>query len=354
VSILSLKKGAWWRPNHRAFTLIELLVVIAIIAVLIGLLLPAVQKVREAANRMSCSNNLKQIGLAMHSYHDTNGILAPGGLMGQDSNGNDNWGDDRGTMWVQVLPYIEQDTTYKLITSNYGNINLNPRDQSSINPIGKAITAKNNNTGAAGAALNAVRVKAYRCPSDGSMTEDQVFNYAGSMGPQCNPGGCGADPFYTWCQPAASLNMGYSWSPDAGNTRNASDVRGCFNRLGAKIKLASINDGTSNTLMVGEILADKHDHVSGWNSWMHFNGGSSHVSTIVPINYKIKYNDGTCNNPLENARNWNVGWGFRSGHTGGSQFAFADGSVRFLPESIDMRTYQLLGARSDGIPVTLP
>jgi prepilin-type processing-associated H-X9-DG protein len=106
--------------------------------------------------------------------------------------------------------------------------------------------------------------------------------------------------------------------------------------------------------MVGEILADKHDHVSGWNSWMHFNGGSSHVSTIVPINYKIKYNDGTCNNPLENARNWNVGWGFRSGHTGGSQFAFGDGSVRFLPESIDMRTYQLLGCRNDGQPVTIP
>jgi len=354
MPILSMNKGAWWRPNHRAFTLIELLVVIAIIAVLIGLLLLAVQKVREAANRMSCSNNLKQIGLAIHSYHDTNGTLPPGGLMGQDANGGDDWGDDRGSMWVQILPYIEQDTAFKLITSNYGNININPRDQSSKNPIGKAITAKNNNTGAAGSQLNALRVKGYRCASDGSMTEDQVFNYVGSMGPQCMEGGCGANPNQQWCQPAASLNTGYSWSPDHGNTRNANDLRGCFNRLGCKIKLASINDGTSNTIMVGEILADKHDHVSGWNSWMHFNGGVAHASTVIPINWKIKYNDGTCNNPLENARNWNVGWGFRSGHTGGSQFAFGDGSVRFLPESIDMRAYQLLGCRNDGMPVTLP
>src|SRR5438067_10985192 len=105
--------------RRGAFTLIELLVVIAIIAVLIGLLLPAVQKVREAAARSKCQNNLKQFGLGLHNYHDVNGRFPPGGVMGGSpgvKNGTPaQWDDERGSWVVYLLPYIEQDALYKAI-----------------------------------------------------------------------------------------------------------------------------------------------------------------------------------------------------------------------------------------------
>ncbi len=338
----------WRRWPGKGFTLIELLVVIAIIAILIGLLLPAVQKVREAAARMTCSNNLHQMALAAHMFHDTKGIFPPGGKSNQFTG---NWGDDKGTWLVYSLPYMEQDNVYKLIpqpleiTAANATVNQNPIGQIAPN-----------------AAFYSARPKYFRCPSDAFELTWGLSNYVGSLGPQCltTAGGCnGPDPYQVYCNgnnftPA----WGYTASPDHGNDWGNSGIRGMFNRLGAPINLAAVTDGTSNTIMIGESLPAEHDHLTNspyWQSgvpiaWCHFNGTGTGASTIVPINFKIRAypNSGGCTSPVITDRtNWNTSWGFRSNHSGGANFVFADGSVHFLSQSIDHKTYQLLGCRND-------
>jgi len=317
----------------KGFTLIELLVVIAIIAILIGLLLPAVQKVREAAARMSCQNNLKQFGLANHSYHDVNRFFPPGGQIGT----NGDWGDERGSWLVYILPYVEQDNMYKIIQWN------------TYAPLGSSATGAMSNANF----VNGRVIKNYRCPSDGSFIGQPYSNYVGSMGPQCAPSNCSFAPYYKYCQPitAGLGNWGYDTSADHGNTTDSSQLRGMFNRLGCKINIASVTDGTSNTIMLGESLPTQHDHLTN-GGWQGLNGGAAHVTTIVPINYRSDGSSCGATPPGRDA--WNVSWGFKSNHSGGANFVFADGSVRFLPQSIDHMTFQLLGCRNDGLPVTLP
>jgi len=333
------------RVLTRGFTLIELLVVIAIIAILIGLLLPAVQKVRDAAARMKCQNNLKQFGLAMHSFHDTKGFFPPGGKC-QD---NQDWGVNKGSWLVWTLPYMEQDALYKKI------------DQEGTNPAaGPATDTANNNAMRWPPSAGAARPLSYaRCPSDDTDITSPVTNYVGSLGPQCAVGACGYDPHQKYCHPDTSGlgNWGYTdpneWY-NHGNAWGANEIQGMFNRLGAKITMASVKDGLSNTLMVGESLPSQHDHLIG-NAWWDFNGsGASHCSTIVPINY---YSGDAANwcSPAQSYRgNWNVSWGFKSNHTNGVNFVFGDGSVRFLTQNIDPKTYNLLGCRKDGQPVSIP
>jgi len=340
------------RVLSRGFTLIELLVVIAIIAILIGLLLPAVQKVREAAARMKCSNNLKQFGIALHAYHDVNGRFPPGGIGGNwNPTWDGNWAPDRGSWIVYTLPYIEQDALYKLIAAQ-GTTTWTGGGTD----IGTWFTSN---------PRYMISYPIFRCPSDDYHRDnDSVSNYAGSLGAQCLPTDCGAEVF-----PCNTLLPGWGMMVNAGhgNSVSSTDISGVFNRLGAKIGLNSIKDGTSNTIMVGEILPELHDHAWDGNSasWARFNGGASHASTLVPINYGMNLpRPGT--NPLEHiwtctdgvtmysGRNWNVSWGFKSNHTGGANFVFGDGAVRFINQNIDRKTYALLGARSDGQAVTLP
>jgi prepilin-type N-terminal cleavage/methylation domain-containing protein/prepilin-type processing-associated H-X9-DG protein len=348
MSLLYSRRGR--KGRGTAFTLIELLVVIAIIAILIGLLLPAVQKIREAANRMKCSNNLKQYGLALHNYHDTNNRFPPGGLMGTASAANpsypynQDWNSDQGSWQVYILPYMEQDNLYRQINPQ---INL-------FNSVGVWAAL----AGGYGSQQNP-RPPYLRCPSDAYQRDRPWTNYVGSLGPQCAPGPCGFDPNQQYCMPENSgfgggvAGMGYTWSPDHGNSFDANDIRGMFNRLGAEIAMASVTDGLSNTILVGETLPAQHDHQTN-NGWYHFNGGGTGASTIVPINYRSDQGATWCS-PADHYRgNWNISWGFKSNHAGGVNFLFGDGSIRFIRQSIDHRTYQLLGCRNDGEAVNLP
>jgi prepilin-type N-terminal cleavage/methylation domain-containing protein/prepilin-type processing-associated H-X9-DG protein len=350
--------------SRLGFTLIELLVVIAIIAILIGLLLPAVQKVREAAARMKCSNNLKQWSLAIHNYEGVYKKLPAGGKYSWSGTAgvsikNDDafigiasyadgheWGSDRGSWLVFLLPYVEQEPMYKA---------LPPIDGSVWNPLNIAFS---NGT--------LVKFPLLRCPSDPFQPLWATSNYVLSTGSQCmTTNGLGTpcpEPYQKYCAPISNQlppigGWGYDWSPDHGNSWQGSDIRGCGNRLGAYINFAMISDGLSNTIMCGEVLAGQFDHK--WDQgWWQFNGGNAMTGTIAPMNFitdkRVACSQGTAPAYLDSFQNWNTSFGFKSQHSGGCNFAMGDGHVQFIAQTIDHRTYQLLGCRNDGQPVNMP
>jgi prepilin-type N-terminal cleavage/methylation domain-containing protein/prepilin-type processing-associated H-X9-DG protein len=332
------------RKQRGGFTLVELLVVIAIVAVLIGLLLPAVQKVREAASRIKCANNLKQLALACHSYHDVAGHL-PRNYFLPHTDPPRNLPFFKGSWLVPLLPYVEQDNLYRAIP----DLNVPGVDSIQLAVRSGALPR---------------RLALLRCPSDPYDPAALVSNYAGSSGPQCSVGFCGYDPYQKYCNGTAqygqwmpqpvntypgygpSINYGGVPTDPSGLGLSAADVRGLFGRFGPAIRLADATDGTTNTLLLGEALPGQ-DVSRDTNNWAH---SVALGTTIVPINTLTDYlaADGCTAAPDRYYKNLNVSSGFRSYHRGGTNFALADGSVRFVSQGINHQTYQYLGCRNDG------
>jgi prepilin-type N-terminal cleavage/methylation domain-containing protein len=317
------------RPGPAGFTLVELLVVIAIIGVLVGLLLPAVQSAREASRRSQCSNNLKQLSLAMHNYHDTFGVL-PAGLVntyansaGQTASNQASWG------WgALILPYLEQSAVQQRL--GVGRTSPNEYQNGAVAP-------------STGISLRdpSLALRMFLCPSDASPRlndssrwsrngSNQYVAAAAGAAPRSNYNACfGHNRLRVWDDPSYPNIATGGFRYSGGGAANGA------------VRLANITDGTTNSLMLGERtyrLKTARFYPGTWvgaRSGAHEDAGEDVWFALrAPINGSqggINLNDPEASNVALFSRQE----GLSSAHPGGVMVSLYDGSVRFLPETID-------------------
>ncbi|MFM7244650.1 MAG: DUF1559 domain-containing protein [Planctomycetaceae bacterium] len=358
-----------WRHRHSGFSVVELLVVIGIIAVLIGLLLPAVQAAREASRRVSCASNLRQICLATHAYTDARQRLPPGGAYGShpDSTHDQPLGPPvlLGSTTIYLLPFLEHGHLFDAYdfdrtTTTSGETGVRLDDQ----------RMDGSYTGAA--YIRRSRIPVYVCPSEtdgpvntATLAADATrgaLTYAASSGSR-NMGALG-NTSKTPCPCANRWNNVY-FTPATGTDPNYR-VSGPFlrftpvvgtpagRRLGDIVRMATrprdVMDGASVTIYFGEVRPGCSGHVNaGWGAT---NNGCGTVSTQIPINADscggfanpVRGTGDNCHLPC----NWVTELGFKSRHADGAWFAMGDGRTVFLRDTIDHWVYQALGGKADG------